>query len=79
MVILYIRDEETQQLLQFMQACNVMQVCSVNVVISWMQYVSVKLQQVMPIHRLRMPAGNRVIILTPIVNVVKWSRNVIFI
>ena len=42
-----------------------MQVGRLNDVISWKHYVSVKLQQITPMHRLRMPAGMRVTILIP--------------
>ena len=45
-----------------------MQVGSLNDVISWKHYVTIKLQQVKPIHRLRMPAGMHATILTPVVN-----------
>ena len=42
-----------------------MQVGGPNDIISWKHYVSIKLQHVKPIHRLHMPAGMRVTILTP--------------
>ena len=63
---LYLRNKETQHCLQFIVSMKSnLQVCSVNDVIPWKQYVSVKLQQVKPIHRLRMSNGMHVTILTP--------------
>ena len=42
-----------------------MQASGLNDVISWKHYVSIKLQQIKPIHRLRRSACMRITILTP--------------
>ena len=52
-----------------------MQVGSLHDVISWKHYVSIEVQHVKPIHRLRMPAGMRVTILTPGSNLLKHGHS----
>ena len=51
-----------------LEANHVMQFGSLNGVISWKRYVSIKSQQVNLKHRLRLSAGMRVTILPPVVN-----------
>ena len=70
----YILKDKRNNKIKLLYAYNVIQVGSLNDVISWKHYVSVLLQQVRPIYQLRTSAGMRVNSLTPSNKLLKYDQ-----